>query len=65
VIGAYYYLRVIVVMYMREPQQQWTLLPIPRAVGLVLLLTAAGTLYLGLFPGAVMGFAAQSAQSLR
>src|SRR5712692_1119995 len=65
VIGAYYYLRVIVVMYMREPQQQWTLLPIPRAVGLVLLLTAAGTLYLGLFPGAVMGFAAQSALSLR
>ena len=50
---------------MREPQQQWTLLPIPRAVGLVLLLTAAGTLYLGLFPGVVMGFAAQSALSLR
>ena len=65
VIGAYYYLRVIVVMYMREPQQRWAAAPIPRAVGLVLLLTAAGTLYLGLFPGAVMGFAQQSALSLR
>ncbi|HEX2711703.1 MAG TPA: NADH-quinone oxidoreductase subunit N [Candidatus Acidoferrales bacterium] len=65
VIGAYYYLRVVVVMYMREPQQQWAPAPIPRALGLVLLLTAAGTIYLGLFPGAVMGFAARSALSLR
>jgi NADH-quinone oxidoreductase subunit N len=65
VIGAYYYLRVIVVMYMREPQQQWTPAPIPRGVALVLLLTAAGTIYLGLFPGAVMSFATQSALSLR
>jgi NADH-quinone oxidoreductase subunit N len=65
VIGAYYYLRVVVVMYMREPQQHWTPAPIPRALGLVLLLTAAGIIYLGLFPGAVMGFAARSALSLR
>ena len=65
VIGAYYYLRVIVVMYMREPEQEWAQTPIPGAVALVLLLTAAGTLYLGLFPGAVMAFATQSAQSLR
>ncbi len=65
VIGAYYYLRVIVVMYMHQPQQEWAPLPIPGGVALVLFLTAAGTLYLGLFPGAVMGFAAQSAPSLR
>lgn len=65
VIGAYYYLRVIVVMYMREPQDEWAATPMPPAIALVLLLTAAGTIYLGLFPGAVMGFAAQSALSLR
>jgi len=65
IIGAYYYLRVIVVMYMREPQQEWTPTPIPRAVGLVLLVTAVGIIYLGLFPGAVMSFASQSALSLR
>ena len=65
VIGAYYYLRVIVVMYMREPQQKWTPAPFPPAVALVLLLTAAGTIYLGLFPSAVMSFATQSALSLR
>jgi len=29
VIGAYYYLRVIVVMYMREPQKEWAAAPIP------------------------------------
>src|SRR2546425_1107626 len=61
VIGAYYYLRVIVVMYMREPQKEWAAAPIPRAVALVLVLTAAGTLYLGLFPNYVMEFATQSA----
>ncbi len=33
-------------------------------VTLVLLVAAAGTLYLGLFPGRVMGFAARAAQSL-
>ena len=61
VLSVYYYLRVIVVMYMREPQEEWTPTPIPAAVGLVLFLTAAGTIYLGLFPNYVMGFAAQSA----
>ncbi len=61
VIGAYYYLRIIVVMYMREPQRQWPPLPIPSAVALVLVLTAAGTIYLGLFPNQVMGFATQAA----
>jgi len=65
VIGAYYYLRVIVAMYMHEPQQEWTPAPIPPGVALVLLLTAAGTIYLGLFPGGVMDFATQSALSLR
>ena len=39
--------------------------PVPRGVALVLLLTAAGTLYLGLFPGKVMQLAIQSALSLR
>ncbi len=65
VIAAYYYLRIIVVMYMHPAQQEWAPLPIPAAVGLVLLVTSAGTLYLGLFPGIVMNFAAQSALLLR
>jgi NADH-quinone oxidoreductase subunit N len=64
VIAAFYYLHVLVVMYMREPKQDWTPARMPWAVAVVLLVSAAGTLYLGLFPGRVMGFAAQAALSL-
>src|ERR1700730_2142008 len=64
VIGSFYYLRVIVVMYMREPHQDWTPARMSWAVTVVLLVAAAGTLYLGLFPARLLGFAAQAAQSL-
>lgn len=66
VIAAFYYLRVIVVMYMREPAEghERAPHPIPWAVTFVLLITAAGTLYLGLFPARVMGLATQAALSL-
>jgi hypothetical protein len=49
---------------MREPQPDRSPAPIPWAVATVLLVSAAGTLYLGLFPGRVMAFAAQAALSL-
>jgi NADH-quinone oxidoreductase subunit N len=65
VIGAYYYLRVIVAMYFWEPQKEWKPAPMTPAVAIVLLATAAGTIYLGLFPSRVMGFASLSALSLR
>jgi NADH-quinone oxidoreductase subunit N len=64
VIASFYYLRIIVVMYMREPHQDWAPARMSVAITLVLLVAAAGTLYLGLFPGRVLGFAAQAAQSL-
>jgi NADH-quinone oxidoreductase subunit N len=63
-IGAFYYLRVIVVMYMREPHQDWPPARVRWATTLVLLAAACGTIYLGLFPGRVMGFATQAARSL-
>jgi NADH-quinone oxidoreductase subunit N len=52
VIGAYYYLRLIVVMYMREPAADKTpaIVGFPLTVNLVLAITALGTLYFGLFP---------------
>jgi NADH-quinone oxidoreductase subunit N len=65
VIAAFYYLRVIVAMYMREPNQDWQPSPVPSAVTVVLVVTAAATLYLGLFPGRVMAFAASAAAALR
>jgi NADH-quinone oxidoreductase subunit N len=65
VIAAYYYLRVIVVMYFQEAQEDWRPAPVPLAVMAVALLTAAGTVYLGLFPDMMMQFAAQAASALR
>jgi NADH-quinone oxidoreductase subunit N len=54
VIGAFYYLRVVWQMYLREP----ALDPIPVAVGgsegLAIALAAAATLWLGLFPSGLL-----------
>jgi NADH-quinone oxidoreductase subunit N len=65
VIAAYYYLRVIVVMYMREPKQEWPLVRISAAASFALFVAAAGTVYLGLFPSRVVDFAMRAAASLR
>jgi NADH-quinone oxidoreductase subunit N len=62
VIGAYYYLRVIVVMYMREPIAEAALAApagFPLTVNIVLAFTVAGTLYFGLFPNQVLNFILQ------
>ncbi|HEX7078681.1 MAG TPA: NADH-quinone oxidoreductase subunit N [Candidatus Eisenbacteria bacterium] len=50
-ISVFYYLRLMVLMYMREPQEVLPAIRIPLAFAFVLLLTAAGTLWPGLFPG--------------
>ena len=62
VIGAYYYLRLIVVMYMREPSPEAApvVVGFPFAVNLVLAITALGTVYFGLFPNQVLSFVLQS-----
>jgi NADH-quinone oxidoreductase subunit N len=61
VIGAFYYLRVIVAMYMRPAKREFTPESVPAGVAAVLAIAAIGILYLGLFPNTVMGFAAQAA----
>jgi NADH-quinone oxidoreductase subunit N len=65
IIGAFYYLRVIVVMYMREPAREFPAGRIPFGVATVLTLAAAGTLYLGLFPSHVMAYAIRAALQFR
>ncbi|MGH9791066.1 MAG: NADH-quinone oxidoreductase subunit N [Candidatus Acidiferrales bacterium] len=65
VIAAYYYLRVIVAMYFHEPPPDWSPQPLPIAVAVVVLLTAIGTLYLGVAPDALRALAEQGALSLR
>src|SRR5216684_3119466 len=59
VIGAYYYLRVIVVMYMREPSAETAALaPVrfPVSVSAVLLITFVGTILFGVYPNPVINF---------
>src|SRR5271169_6141825 len=63
-IGAYYYLRIIVIMYMREARKPAPVTPIPAALGLALALSVVATLYLGLLPNRVLQYAQQSAQEL-
>ncbi|HEX4541961.1 MAG TPA: NADH-quinone oxidoreductase subunit N [Candidatus Acidoferrum sp.] len=59
IIGSYYYLRVIVVMYMREPSAEAAALgPVqfPIGVNAVLLITFAGTILFGVYPNPVLNF---------
>jgi NADH-quinone oxidoreductase subunit N len=59
IIGAYYYLRVIVVMYMREPSAEAAALApaqFPFGVNLALLITFAGTILFGVYPNPVINF---------
>ena len=63
-VGAYYYLRIIVVMYMQEPRGQVRVAPVPAATGLAIALCVLATLYLGVLPGQVLDYAASSARQL-
>jgi len=65
VIGAYYYLKVVVAMYFHEPSKEWAPTPMHAPMFIVLLITAAATIYFGLLPNRVMELAIASARSLR
>jgi len=57
IIGAYYYLKVIVAMYMREPSEDSAAtapISFPATVNVVLAVSAIGTVYFGLFPNQVL-----------
>lgn len=53
-ISAYYYLRLIIVMFFRERTTQWIAPHVPASLAAALLITILGVLYLGLFPGRVI-----------
>ncbi len=63
-VGAYYYLRIIVMMYMREAREEVPATPVPPALGTALAISAAATLYLGLLPGRILEYASRSAAEL-
>ncbi|MGA8236965.1 MAG: NADH-quinone oxidoreductase subunit N [Candidatus Sulfotelmatobacter sp.] len=63
-VGAYYYLRIIVMMYMRESRKEVPVTPVPFALGVALASCLAATIYLGVLPNRVLQFAQDSAQQL-
>src|SRR5260370_40761134 len=63
-LGAYYYLRIIVMMYMREPRGEVPVTPVPVAAGLAIAVCMLATLYLGGVPGPVLDYSAQGAHQL-
>jgi len=64
VVSAYYYLRVVVAMYMREPvgEDDWS--PVSPAAAFALAVCAAFTLVLGIWPATVLTLARLAARSL-
>jgi NADH-quinone oxidoreductase subunit N len=63
-IAAYYYLRVLVVMYMREPREDAALPPVPTPMTAALAVCALATLWLGVLPGTVLDYASRAASDL-
>jgi NADH-quinone oxidoreductase subunit N len=53
-ISAYYYLRLIIVMFFREQTSPWEAPRVPVSVAVALVITILGVFYLGLFPGRVI-----------
>jgi len=63
-IGAYYYLRIIVMMYMRESRKEVPVTPVPFGLGVALAVSILATLYLGMLPNRVLQYAQASARTL-
>jgi NADH-quinone oxidoreductase subunit N len=64
VVSAYYYLRVVVAMYMREPARDVTWSVPSPAASLALAVSVAVVLALGIYPAPVLELAHRAAQSL-
>jgi NADH-quinone oxidoreductase subunit N len=64
-VAAYYYLRLLVMMYFREPGEAASeVAPLTLGLRLALVVSAAATLFLGIFPTWVLEFAGKAAQSI-
>lgn len=63
-ISLFFYMRVVVAMYMRDLPPQGLALSTSATLRVALLLAAAGTLLLGIFPGPILEFARASAAGI-
>jgi NADH-quinone oxidoreductase subunit N len=64
VVSAYYYLRVVVFMYMREPVGEDTWSAVAPGAGFALAVSVAVVLFLGIYPAPVLALARLAAGSL-
>ena len=65
-VAAYYYLRILVVMYMKEPgEATLSVQPVGVGIGATLWVAALGTLVLGIFPSVVLNFATASSSLVK
>ena len=53
-ISAFYYLRVVVTMYMREPEEELEFNPYPSTLVIGLVLAAIGVLLIGILPSLLL-----------
>jgi NADH-quinone oxidoreductase subunit N len=63
-LAAFYYLRVVVYMYMRDPEQEPAPLDNSPFGSVALAVSVAGVIALGIFPGAILRLLEDSAASL-
>lgn len=65
-VAAYYYLRILVVMYMNEPgEATLSVQPVSAGIGATLWVSAVGTLVLGIFPSVLLNFATTSSALIK
>jgi NADH-quinone oxidoreductase subunit N len=64
-ISVYYYLGVIVVMYMKDSQDEWSYIPVSPSVASVIALSVFGILLLGVDPEIIINLARTSANCFR
>jgi NADH-quinone oxidoreductase subunit N len=63
-IGAYYYLRIIVFMYMRDEREEVPMNRIPFGLAVALAMCLVFTIYMGVLPSRFIDYALQSAHDL-
>jgi NADH-quinone oxidoreductase subunit N len=64
-VASYYYLRIIVFMYMREPRDEAPVPAITPGLGVALAICLAVTIYLGVLPTRVLDYAVRAATFVR
>jgi len=63
-IAAYYYLRIIVYMYMRDERSEAVVARMPTGLGAAVAISVVATIYLGVLPNRVLDGAIRAAQDL-